>query len=138
MNYNYQGRHPPAHLAAMVARQNMTHWNNQSQHNGSHAGSFFGSTWLADSGCNAHLTADLSNMSVSSDFIGDDQVFIGSGQSLPISHTGLGFLHTFFSSSFTLHNLLRVPHTATNLLSVHQLCVDNNCTITFDSHKFSV
>lgn len=62
MNYNFQGRHPSPQLAAMVATQNnqylSTHQNNQ----------YNSSPWLADSGCNAHVTSDLSNLAISSEY----------------------------------------------------------------------
>lgn len=94
------------------------------------------SSWLADSGCNAHETADLKHFTTASDYSGDDQIGVGSGQSLPISHTGCGILQT--SSNLNLSNLLRVPHISSNLLSVHRLCVDNNCIIIFDSSSFHI
>jgi hypothetical protein len=43
MDYAYQGRHPPTQLAAMVAHMNAD---------------FETQDWLADSGANAHITAD--------------------------------------------------------------------------------
>ncbi|KAG6588985.1 Retrovirus-related Pol polyprotein from transposon RE1, partial [Cucurbita argyrosperma subsp. sororia] len=62
MNYNFHGRHPPHHLAAMVASQN-----------------------------NAFLSivnSDMNYLSLASGYHGEEQVGVGSGQSLPISHSG--------------------------------------------------
>lgn len=50
MDYHFQGRHPPPQLTAMVATQNSQYMS--SQGTSSH-------TWLVDSGCNAHVTADI-------------------------------------------------------------------------------
>lgn len=80
---------------------------------------------------------DLANMSVASKYAGEEQVSIGSGQSLLITHTGCGILHTPMFS-FQLSNLLCVPNIASNLLYVHQLYVDNNCITVFDSNNFFV
>lgn len=118
MNYNYQGRHPPSQLAAMVATQNVAFYLNSSPNFGL-PGSIGSSstTWLANYGCNAHVTSDFGQFSV--------------------THSGSDLLHTD-SSSFSLNNLLRVLNIATNLLLVHQLCVDNNCLIVFYSSQFFV
>jgi hypothetical protein len=45
MDYAYQGRHPPAQLATMIAQSNFSH--KDEQH------------WFADSGANAHITSAL-------------------------------------------------------------------------------
>lgn len=143
MNYNYQGRHPPAQLAVMVASQNLAAIASPNHsptvifpaHQPSGFPALASSQWLADSGCNTHITADLSNLSVASEYSGDNHVSVGNGQNLPISHTGHGLLRTP-SSVFSLSNLFYVPHIATNLLSIHQLCFDNNCTVLFDIDYF--
>lgn len=70
MNYSFQGRHPPAQLAALTASHNTSYSspiNNVS------------STWLTDSGCNTHVTPDLNNLSTASEYNGDEQVSVGSG-----------------------------------------------------------
>lgn len=59
MNYAFQGRHPLAQLAAMAATSNA---GAPSATSSSASPSPF---WLSDSSCNAHLTADLGNLSVS-------------------------------------------------------------------------
>lgn len=87
MNYNYQGRHPLAQLAAMVAYQNLPAVN-QFNHfpttnygvNSSSGFSAMNSTpWLADFSCNTHITANLFNLSMASEYSGDNLVSIGSG-----------------------------------------------------------
>lgn len=132
MNYNFQGRHPPPQLAAMVATQNTQYINTHQ------SSQYTSSPWLADSGCNAHVTSDLSNLAISNEYNGEENIVVGNGTSLPISHTGSGTRPYSPSSSFKLSNLLCVPHIFTNLLSVHQLYIDNNCTILFDSDKFVI
>lgn len=94
------------------------------------------SQWLADSGCNTHITSDLSNMSTTSKYNEEDHVSVGNGQNLPISHTSHGLLHT--PSTFSLSHLFHVPNIATNLLSINQLFLDNNYTVLFDYDYFLV
>ena len=62
---------------------------------------------------------------------------VGNGDSLPFQHSGAGSLPnpTFH---FQLKILLHVPQISSNLISVHQLTQDNNCTITFDKNSFVV
>lgn len=95
------------------------------------------STWLTDSSCNAHMTIDLGNLSISFDYDREENVSVGSGHCLPITHSSCGTFKTP-NSTISFSNLLCVPHIATNLLSVHQLCVDNNCIIIFYSDHFFI
>uniref|UniRef100_A0A2N9FKJ8 Integrase catalytic domain-containing protein n=1 Tax=Fagus sylvatica TaxID=28930 RepID=A0A2N9FKJ8_FAGSY len=73
MDFAYQGRHPPAKLAAMASTSN----NSQG-----------GETWLTDTGATDHLTANLNNLTVQNPYKGSDQVAVGNGQSIPINNTG--------------------------------------------------
>lgn len=45
-------------------------------------------SWTLDSGSNNHLTADMSNLAVSSPYSGPEQIVAGNGQDLKITHTG--------------------------------------------------
>ncbi|RVW17904.1 Retrovirus-related Pol polyprotein from transposon RE1 [Vitis vinifera] len=65
-------------------------------------------TWLLDSGASHHVTTDLHNLALHSPFDGTDEIMIGDGSGLPISHTGSTSLTTP-SHSFTLSNVLCVP-----------------------------
>lgn len=81
--------------------------------------------WYLDSGATDHLTADLNNLSLKSEYQGPDQLKIGNGSVLPITHIGSSSFH-FSNRSFMLNNILRVPTIAMNLLSVSKLCTDND------------
>ncbi|CAL5376411.1 unnamed protein product [Camellia sinensis] len=94
------------------------------------------SNWFLDPGATSHMTNDLSNLSFYQPYQGHDQVAIGDGTTLPIVHTSNVLLPTPFP--FRLTNMLHVPTLSSNLLSVHHLAVDNNCTITFDEDSFLV
>lgn len=93
------------------------------------------STWFTDSGVTHHITFDLSNLSLRSEYQGGDKVFVGNGKGLPILNIGTGIIHTP-SFDFRLQSILHVPAITSNLLSVHKFVKDNNCCFFFDAHGF--
>ncbi|RVW13786.1 Retrovirus-related Pol polyprotein from transposon RE1 [Vitis vinifera] len=94
-------------------------------------------TWLLDSGASHHVTTDLHNLALHSLFDGIDEIMIGDGSGLPISHTGSTSLTTP-SHSFTLSNVLCVPTMKRNLISISQFCKSNNTSIEFLPFSFHV
>ncbi|CAL5401450.1 unnamed protein product [Camellia sinensis] len=94
-------------------------------------------TWYVDSAATSHITNDLNQLSDYQPYQGTDQVTIGDGSSLPIHHIGNGLLPTP-SFPLKLQQVLHVPHISSNLLSVHRLASDNNCSVIFDADKFVV
>uniref|UniRef100_A0A2N9HEG5 Retrotransposon Copia-like N-terminal domain-containing protein n=1 Tax=Fagus sylvatica TaxID=28930 RepID=A0A2N9HEG5_FAGSY len=76
MDFAYQGRHPPAKLAAMASTSN---------------GAQAGESWLTDTGATDHLTANMTNLNTHTLYQGTDQVAVGNGQSIPINNIGTGF-----------------------------------------------
>uniref|UniRef100_A0A2N9F7W8 Integrase catalytic domain-containing protein n=1 Tax=Fagus sylvatica TaxID=28930 RepID=A0A2N9F7W8_FAGSY len=125
MDFAYQGKNPPTKLAAMAnaSNLNITQGNND--------------TWLTDSGASDHITANLNNLNQLIPFKGPEQVSVGNGQNLPIQNIGNTQLHTKLHH-FRLRNVFHVPRIASNLLSVHKLCLHNNCSCYFDSNKLLV
>ncbi|KAI0500580.1 hypothetical protein KFK09_018794 [Dendrobium nobile] len=93
--------------------------------------------WFLDSGASAHLTAEASQLSAIEPYTGNSQVTVGNGQQLPIHNTGRGILPTPTGNLY-LHKLHHVPNLSFNLLSVHQLTTDNNCTISFSSDGYQI
>ena len=124
MNFAFQGKNPPTKLAAMASASNAAITNNQDP-------------WLADSSTSDHLTANLNNLSLQSQYKGPKQVTMGNGQSLPINHIGNETLSTKYHN-FILKNVLHVPSIAMNLLSVHKFYLDNNCSCHFDAHELKI
>jgi hypothetical protein len=61
MDHSYQGRHPPAQLAAMIA-QTSSHEDD---------------TWFADSGANHHITSNLEQLTLQQPYNGSDNVCSG-------------------------------------------------------------
>jgi len=64
--------------------------------------------WYPDTGAAHHLTNNLQNLNVSSEeYSGQDQIRIGNGTSLSISHTGSATL-SLSRRKFLLNQLLHV------------------------------
>ena len=124
MDFAYQGKNPPTKLATMATASNTAILGNSDP-------------WITDLGASDHITANLNNLTSQSQYKGPDQIAVGNGQSLPINHIGNSSLHTKFYQ-FQLRNVLYVPRIASNLLSVHKLCLHNNCSCYFDAHKFLI
>lgn len=78
--------------------------------------------WFPDSGASHHVTNDLANLALGSEYTGGGSVLMGNGTGLPITHIGSSsFLPHTSNHMFLLNHLLRVPHISKNLLSVSKL-----------------
>jgi hypothetical protein len=95
------------------------------------------SDWLLDSGASHHVTSDLSNLSLHAPYTGTDDIMIGDGTGLPITHSGFKTLSTP-SHTFTLDNILCAPDMKKNLISISKFCETNNVSIEFLSKLFLV
>uniref|UniRef100_A0A2N9HAK4 Reverse transcriptase Ty1/copia-type domain-containing protein n=1 Tax=Fagus sylvatica TaxID=28930 RepID=A0A2N9HAK4_FAGSY len=122
MNFAYQGRHPPAKLAAMATAA---------------PPAFPQTTWISDTGATDHFTPDLHNLPDNQAYTDNQLVSVGNGHQLPISHIGNSQLRTS-SYLFHLRRVLRVPSMKSNLLSVQRFCRDNFCSFYFDAHRFQI
>jgi len=86
---------------------------------------------------NQHITPDLATLSNSAPYLGNDHLHVGDGNGLSISHIG----HTMLRSpkcTFTLSNILYVPHFTKPLLSVQKFYHDNNVYFEFHVSMFCV
>jgi hypothetical protein len=83
-------------------------------------------TWYADSGANAHITANVANLTTLQPYDDLETVQVGNGSCLIIKNTGFSSLHTDHTS-FQLNKVFHCPQATTNLLSINQLCLDNDC-----------
>jgi hypothetical protein len=124
MNFSYQGKNPTTKLAAMASASNLQHTQSAE-------------TWLTDSGASDHISASSTNLSPQVPYHGQEQVSVGNGQQVPIQTIGNSQLHTKFQK-FQLRNVLHVPRIASNLLSVHKLCLHNNCSCHFDANQLLI
>ena len=66
------------------------------------------SYWLSDSGASHHFTPDPSALNSAIPYSGNDQLFVGDGKGLCISHTGSILIHTN-NVTFRLNDVLLVP-----------------------------
>jgi histone deacetylase 1/2 len=104
------------------------------QHNLSSIGSV---DWFSDTGANQHVTPDLATLTASEPYLGNDNLHVGDGKGLPISHLGHTKIYTPHHS-FTLSNVLHVPAITKPLLSVQKFCLDNNVYFEFHPCVFYV
>ncbi|KAM1757600.1 hypothetical protein ACFX11_006838 [Malus domestica] len=91
--------------------------------------------WLTDSGATNHMTADLKNLSLATPFPSTEMIQTASGEGLQVFHKGSSILQTPFHN-LKLNSVLYVPRISQNLLSVHKICLDNNCWLIFDAWCF--
>ena len=86
--------------------------------------------WLLDSGASHHITSDLNNLSIHTPYDGADDIMIGDGTNLPITHTGFtSLLHS--NQKFSLTDVLCVPTITKNLISISKFCISNNASVEF-------
>ena len=93
--------------------------------------------WYPNTAVNFHITPDLTNLSIAHDYNEHDQLHVGNGQGLQITHTGITSLPSS-SGSFSLKNVLCVPQIVKNLLSVQKFVIDNSCFFEFWPSYFLV
>ncbi|KAL5778638.1 hypothetical protein ACOSQ2_009375 [Xanthoceras sorbifolium] len=90
--------------------------------------------WYVDSEATNHITSDIGNLSIhNSAYKRNKSLVVGNGQTIPISHVGNSYFHSFSSShpTIVLKNILFVPNITKNLLNISQLLKDNNLTVQF-------
>ena len=93
--------------------------------------------WLIDSGASHNITGDLANLSIHSEYDGTDEVVIGDGSGLHVSHVGSLVLKSP-TRTFHLNDTLCVPNIRKNLISVHHFTSQNNVFVEFHPLFFLV
>lgn len=78
--------------------------------------------WLTDSGASHHVTPDPTSHNFAIPYIGSDQLFIGNGKGLCISHNGSALIRNM-NATFKLNDVLLVPKASHNFLSFISLFV---------------
>lgn len=92
---------------------------------------------MFDTGASHHVTINLNNMHLYSEYNGPEEVQIGDGTGLKISHVGSTTLPTP-TTMFNLRDVLSVPHAKHNLISVSKFCKSNKAYIEFHPSFFCV
>jgi histone deacetylase 1/2 len=72
----------------------------------------------------------LEKLAVRDRYNGSEQIHTANGAGMQISHIGHSTIHTL-SRSLNLKNILHVPSSKKNLLSVHRLASNNNVFLEF-------
>ncbi|KAJ0857667.1 putative RNA-directed DNA polymerase [Helianthus annuus] len=103
----------------------------------SDAGSHGSFNYLPDTGANDHAATDFESLDNSEAYYGNDSLFVGNGQPLPILNIGSTKIYSP-NKTLTLSNVLHVPQLKRNLLSVQKFCVDNNVFFEFHASYFVV
>lgn len=93
--------------------------------------------WLLDSVASHNITSLVSNLQLHSEYDGTDEVIIGDGSGLPITHSGSLTL-SFPIRNFQVHNTLCVPDINKNLIYVHHFTKQNNVLLEFHPNFFLV
>jgi len=89
--------------------------------------------WFPDTSANQHVTPDLANLTGSKPYLGNDHFHVSDGKGLFIFNIGHTKLHPP-KQTFTLPNVLHVPHIQKSLFSVQKFFLNNN--IYFEFHSF--
>lgn len=90
-----------------------------------------------DSAASHHVTSDIANLSHHQNYEGPDNIMIGDGSGLSISHTGFTTLPAC-SNTFSLSNVLCAPSIHKNLISVSKFCKTNQTSVEFFPNSFIV
>ena len=94
-------------------------------------------TWIVDSRATSRMTNSYATLQNSEAYIGPEQVYIGDGKGLPITHFGSTVLNTS-TSVFKLNKVLYMPDLKHNLLSANQFLIDNQCFLHLYPSHFTV
>ncbi|OMO82489.1 Reverse transcriptase, RNA-dependent DNA polymerase [Corchorus capsularis] len=94
-------------------------------------------SWCMDTGASHHITSNLKNLSIVSDYEGNDEVIVGNGSGLPITHSGIVNLHCH-DKSYKLRDVLCVPTMKQDLIFVSKFCKTNNVFVEFHDDFFLI
>lgn len=94
--------------------------------------------WYPDSRSTSHITTTSQNMQQPCLFTGNECILTANRSPLPISNHGKSVVCSSKYRKFILEDLLIVPTTSKNLLSVNKFCSNNDVHIVFDSQRVQV
>lgn len=89
--------------------------------------------WYPNSRATSHIIAFIDNVQHPRPFSGNHCILTADGSPLTITKVGQSIASNSSNRSFLLRDLLHVPSSTRNLLSVHRFCVDIDLYLIFDS-----
>jgi hypothetical protein len=95
------------------------------------------SAWYIDSGSIDHITGNLYKLRMHDPYTGTDQIHAANGPGMDITHIGTFIIPTP-TCNLTLNNVLHVPATHKNIISVHCFTFDNDIFIEFHPFFFLI
>ena len=93
--------------------------------------------WYMDTRATDHITRDLEKLTIRDRYNGNEQVHAANGAGMNICHIGHSSLQSPHSQ-IHLKNILHVPQTSKNLVSVHRSARDNNAFLEFHPNHFFI
>ena len=93
--------------------------------------------WYMDNSANAHITSNATNLTHQQLFRESKTVTFENGSSLQVLNTG-STTFNFSQSNFHLNKIHHCPQAATNIISINQFCLDNNCYFILTTNDFIV
>jgi hypothetical protein len=115
--YRYDDDGPDQRTAAMVATDD-------------------DNAWKMDSGVTNHITGDLEWLTTHDTYLGQDQIHTANRIGMTINCVGNSNIPT--PCDLVLNNVLHVPSTQKNLVSVHRFTLDNDTFIEFHPFFFLI
>jgi hypothetical protein len=97
----------------------------------------FESSWYTDSGATDHIMGNLDKLTMHDHYDGADQVHAANGTCMTISCISKSVIPTP-SRDLVLNNVLHVPSTHKNLISVHRFTLDNDTFIEYHPFFFLI
>lgn len=94
-------------------------------------------SWLLGSGATNHITSDLEELAVRERYHGGEQIHAAGGSSMQILLLKNESVYTSHRN-LSLKNVLHVPQTTEDLISVHRLSLDNNVYLEFHPWHFEI
>jgi hypothetical protein len=95
------------------------------------------SQWYTDSVATYHITGDLDRLTMHEPYHSNNQIHVANGSGMSITCIGNSIIPTS-SRNLVLNNVLHIPSTHKNLISIHHFTLDNDTLIEFHPYIFLI
>jgi hypothetical protein len=93
--------------------------------------------WYTDSDATDHITGELNKLTMYDAYNGTDQIHVANGTGMEITNVGTSIIPTP-RRKLVLNNVLHVPATTKNLISIHKFTLDNDMFIEYYQFYFLI